>query len=162
MGKIRITEEHFIELTENIDEVLFVMEADFRETLFVNPAYEKMWGRSCQSLYDNPRSYLDAVLHEDRPSLEAYLRRVRQGEKPGKLQFRIVGPNNEQRWILLHAVPLRDDEGKVNRISGLALDITEIHKARAALVESLDRYRGVTEASFDGIAITQDSVILEV
>jgi hypothetical protein len=32
----------------------------------VSPAYERIWGRSAQSLYANPKDWVDAILPEDR------------------------------------------------------------------------------------------------
>jgi len=105
----REQEQRFLQLAETIDEVFFVMDADDRKTLYINPAYEKTWGRSCQSLYDNPQSFLEPVPAGDRERLMEYMDRISRGEQAGKLEYRIIQPNGNVRWLLAHAVPIRNE-----------------------------------------------------
>jgi PAS domain S-box-containing protein len=158
---VREREERFGQLADNIDEVFFVFDALHSETLYINLAYEKIWGRSCQSLYDNPRSFVDEVPAGDRERLREYMDRIQRGEEAGKLEYRIIQPNGSVRWLLAHAVPVRNDHGEVYRIAGVALDITESREAQMALEEIAERLRKLTETSFDAIDITQDGVIQE-
>ena len=158
----RDQEERFLQLAENIDEVFFVMDAHNRTTLYINPAYEKTWGRSCQSLYDNPKSFVEPVPAGDRERLIQYMDRISRGEQAGKLEYRIIQPNGNVRWVLAHAVPIRNAQGEVYRIGGVALDITESREAQMALEEIAERLQKLTETSFDAIDITQDGIIQEV
>jgi PAS domain S-box-containing protein len=157
----REQEERFLQLAETIDEVFFVMDAAHRETLYINPAYEKTWGRSCQSLYDNPESFVEPVPAGDRERLVAYMDRVSRGEQAGKLEYRIIQPNGNVRWLLAHAVPIRNQHGDVYRIGGVALDITESRDAQMALEEIAERLQKLTETSFDAIDITENGIIQE-
>jgi two-component system cell cycle sensor histidine kinase/response regulator CckA len=159
--ELREREERFGQLAENIDEVFFVFDAPHTETLYINRAYEKIWGRSCQSLYDNPQSFLDPVPAGDRERLVEYIGRVQRGEQPGKLEYRVIQPSGNVRWLLAHAVAIRNAQGDVYRVAGVALDITESRAAQFALEESGERFRKLTEASFDAIDITQDGIIQE-
>ena len=154
-------EERFLQLAETIDEVFFVMDAKHRETLYINPAYEKTWGRSCQSLYDNPQSFVEPVPAGDRERLVAYMDRVSRGEQAGKVEYRIIQPNGNVRWLLAHAVPIRNRNGDVYRIGGVALDITESREAQMALEEIAERLQKLTETSFDAIDITHEGIIQE-
>jgi PAS domain S-box-containing protein len=158
----RDREERFHQLAENIDEVFFIMDAQFRETLYINAAYEKIWGQSCQSLYDNPASFLEPLPSDDRVRLQDHIRRIQRGELGGKLEFRIDHKDGSVRWVTIQAVPIRNEDGEVYRISGVALDITESREARLALEESAERFRMLTEASFDAIALSQHGEIREV
>jgi two-component system cell cycle sensor histidine kinase/response regulator CckA len=157
----REQEERFLQLAETIDEVFFVMDAAHRETLYINPAYERTWGRSCQSLYDNPQSFVEPVPPGDRERLVNYMDRVSRGEQAGKLEYRIIQPNGNVRWLLAHAVAIRNRHGDVYRIGGVALDITESREAQMALEEIAERFQKLTETSFDAIVMTQDGIIQE-
>lgn len=157
----RHKEERFRQLADNIDEVFFVIDSQLRETLYINPAYEKVWGRTCQSVYEDPPSFLEPVPIEDRLRLEEHIGRIQLGEQPGKLVFRVVQPNGNVRWLPTHAVPIRNEQGEVCRISGVALDITESREAHLALEEIADRYQKLTETSFDAIAVSEGGVIRE-
>jgi two-component system, cell cycle sensor histidine kinase and response regulator CckA len=155
-------DERFSQLADNIDEVFFVMGAEFKKTFYINPAYERIWGRSRQSLHEDPESFMEAVPSDDRVRFQAYIGRIQRGEEAGKLEFRVVHPDGKTRWVLSHAVAIRNEQGEVYRISGIALDITDSREAQLALEESAERFRKLTHASFDAIGITQDGILHEV
>jgi two-component system cell cycle sensor histidine kinase/response regulator CckA len=157
----RETEERFLQLADNIDELFFLMDAQHRKTLYINPAYEKIWGRSCQSLYDDPRSFVEAVPPDDRARLLEYMSRLERGDEAGKLEYRVIQPNGTVRWLLAHAAAIRNERGDVFRIAGIALDITESREAQLALEESAERFQKLAEASFDAIDIAQNGIIKE-
>ncbi|MGZ3330547.1 MAG: PAS domain S-box protein [Gemmatimonadaceae bacterium] len=155
-------EERFLQLAENIDELFFVMNAQYTEILYINPAYEKIWGRSCQSLYDDPKSFVEAAPPDDRERLLLYMGRIQRGENPGKIEYRVDRPDGEVRWLLVHAVPIRNEQAEVYRIAGVGLDVTDSRKAESALEESGERFRKLAQASFDAIVITQDGFVYDV
>jgi two-component system cell cycle sensor histidine kinase/response regulator CckA len=157
----RAREERFRQLADNIDEVFFVIDSQLRETLYINLAYEKVWGRSCQSVYENPQSFMEPLPPEDRLLLEEHMSRIRRGERPDKVVFRVIQPSGTVRWLLAHAVPIRDEHGEVYRIAGVALDITESRDAQLALEEIAARYQKLTETSFDAIAVSENGLIRE-
>ena len=51
---LQSSEEKFRQLAENIREVFWMMSPSSREILYVSPAWEHVWGRTCESLYRNP------------------------------------------------------------------------------------------------------------
>src|SRR5260221_2872090 len=53
---LRETEERFRQLTENIHEIFWMTDVRGERVLYISPAYEELWGRTCQSLYEQPRS----------------------------------------------------------------------------------------------------------
>gem|GEM_PF-3500058 len=93
----RERETRFRQFADNMDEVFFVLDGQNMKALYINPAYEMTWGRSCQSLYENPQSFVEPVPPVDRERLVEYMRRVRRGEHAGKLEFRLIQPNGNVR-----------------------------------------------------------------
>ena len=75
---------------------------------------------------------MEALPNDDRVKAEEYIARIQRGDKPGKLECRVIQPDGSVRWVLSHAVPIRNERGEVYRISGVALDITESRKAQLA------------------------------
>jgi PAS domain S-box-containing protein len=91
--------------------------------LYVSPAYEEIWGRSCASLYASPQSWLDAIHPEDRERVRtASLTKQAAGDYCE--EYRIIRPDGTVRWIRDRAFPVRDHAGNVYRLAGLAQDIT--------------------------------------
>ena len=133
--QLRASQERFRELAETIDEVFWISNAAFDPVFYVSPAYEKIWGRPCQSLYENPRSWLEAVHPGDR---ENALQAMEESEASGKFnaEFRIIRPDGQVRWISNHGLPVRDASGKVERVVGVARDVTENHQLGEQLRQS--------------------------
>ena len=120
---LRTSEERFRQLAENIKEVFWLTDVAHTEMIYISPAYEEIWGRSCDSLYCRPRSWIDAVHPDDRDRVTAALRMEARGGYHE--EYRIVRPDGTIRWIRDRAFPIRDDSGAVYRIAGIAECITD-------------------------------------
>src|SRR5579883_186394 len=130
------SEERFRELAENINEVFWMTDPETTQMLYISPAFERVWGRSCQSLYEHPRSFLDAVHPEDKERVRiAVLEKQSRGEPTDK-EYRVVRPDGSVRWVRDQAFPVRDATGRVYRMVGIAEDITERKTAQDALKEA--------------------------
>lgn len=118
------SEERFRQMAENIRDVFYLRDADDNRMLYISPAYEEIWGRSCESLYLNPKSWTEAIHQDDRTSTTE---KYKQGMLAGKaeVEFRIVRPDGSMRLIEMRAFPVRGDTGTIVRIAGIAKDITE-------------------------------------
>ncbi|MBP0010857.1 MULTISPECIES: PAS domain S-box protein [unclassified Roseofilum] len=114
------SEEKFRQLTENTDDVFWMTTASLDQILYVSPAYERIWGRTQQSLYERPQSFVEAIHPRDRPRISAIL----QSSYTFDLEYRIRQPNGNLRWIWDRGFPIFDANGKVYRRAGIAKDIT--------------------------------------
>jgi PAS domain S-box-containing protein len=129
LDAIRDSEERFRQLAENIPEVFFVSAADLSRIFYVSPAYENIWGQHVQELYDDARAFLRPVHPDDVGRLTEAIGRVQAGEIQ-TLEFRLVHPDGSIRWVLDRVVPVRNPQGDVYRIVGVARDFTEHVAAR--------------------------------
>ncbi|MDC4203770.1 MAG: EAL domain-containing protein [Candidatus Manganitrophus sp.] len=133
--QLRQSEERFRQLAENITEVFWMGDPDKNRVLYISPGYEKIWGRSCESLYQEPKSFLDAVHPDDRERvMKAAMTRQVSGTYDE--EYRIIRPDGSVRWIRDRAFPVKDASGQVYRITGIAQDITEQKRTEEALQES--------------------------
>jgi len=119
---LRESEERFRQLAENIREVFYISEQGI--TRYVSPAYMEIWGRTPQSLYEEPKSILDTVHPEDRDRVMRSLEKKSRGEV--EEVYRIVRPDGSIRWIKDRSFPIYDDSGKTRRVVGIAADITNL------------------------------------
>src|SRR5262245_37569825 len=144
---LRDSEERFRQLAENIGAAFFITEG-FSETppgqlRYVSPAYEKIWGCSRESLYQDTRSWLEAVHPDD---IERVLDALRSaGRAQLDEEFRITRPDGEVRWVHDRVFPIRDEDGEIYRLAGIVEDITGRKMIEEALRESEERYRSVVE-----------------
>ncbi|QDQ25848.1 PAS domain S-box protein [Chitinimonas arctica] len=137
---LEASELRFRQMAENIRDVFYLIEADSNSVLYVSPAYQDIWGRSCESLYACPGSWIEALHPDDRA---ATYEKYKQGMAAGSYEFeyRVVRPDGSIRWVKTKGYPVRDDAGKMIRICGVAEDVTEQMLASQALRESERRFR---------------------
>ncbi|HEY9881570.1 MAG TPA: PAS domain S-box protein, partial [Leptolyngbyaceae cyanobacterium] len=143
---LRQSEEKFRQLAENIQSVFWISNADCSEIIYVSPAYEVIWGRSCKSLYDSPASFAEAIYPEDQAHVFELLATQSQGYDQ---EYRILRPDGLIRWVRDRAFPIYNEQGEVYRLAGIAEDIT----ARKQTEETLTQQLAAIEAATDGIAI---------
>ena len=138
----RESEERFRQLAENVRSVFWLQEAGWGRLLYISPAYEEIWGRTCQSLYEQPRSWIDTVHPDDRDLVFASLERQHRGVST-ETEFRITRPDGSIRWVRCGAFPLQNQTGQVSRIAGLVEDITD----RKQFEKELQRAKEAAEAA---------------
>jgi two-component system sensor histidine kinase/response regulator len=149
---LQSSEEKFRQLAENITEVFWMMNAAGTEILYVSPAYEQIWGRTCKSLYEVPMDWLEAIYPDDREQAHETFMRQLQGESVDS-EYRISTPQGQERWIRDRAFPVRDNDGQIIRVAGVAEDITERKKAE----EKLQQYQKVVEGLEEMIVVVDRS-----
>lgn len=128
------SEERFRQLAENIREVFWIMDwkNDKIQILYVSSAYEDIWGRSCESLYLSPASWVDAIHEDDRPRVsEAFFSILSTGSF--NEEYRIVHTDGTIRFIHDKGVLVKDGAGELYRVVGIAEDITEHRKLEEGL-----------------------------
>lgn len=126
------TLQRFQELAENLREVFYIIDPVARRTLYVSPGYEAVWQRSCQSLYENFRSWMDSVHPDDRGRME----RAILSPEGLKEEYRILRGDGEVRSIRARTFPVRDANGQPVRIVGFCEDVTEWKRLEQQLVQS--------------------------
>jgi PAS domain S-box-containing protein len=137
----RESEERYRQLAENIREVFWISSADLSQVVYVSPEYEQVWGRTCESLYKAPKSFLDSIHPEDCERIIAALPQQLYGEFVE--EYRIVQPNETVRWIRARTFPVRNELGEVYHIAGLAEDITERKQAEEKLLISQEQLKSL-------------------
>ncbi len=147
------SEQRFRHLAENINEVFWMVTLNSSKRLYVSPAYEQIWGRSCQSLYDNSNSWMDSIYPEDRDIVIAKLERQSGGEYTD-VKYRIVRPDGSMRWIRDRSFPIHDAQGQVYRLAGIAEDITSQKQAELETFKALQREKELSSVKSSFVAMT--------
>ncbi|MDZ7991467.1 MAG: PAS domain S-box protein [Nostoc sp. EfeVER01] len=145
------SEEKFRTFSENTHAVIWIGSADSFYPLYISPAYEKIWGRSSQGLFEQPISWVDTVHPDDRDRATQSIKQLLSGSQSISAEYRILRPDGSIRWIWNRGFAVYDDQGKVNYYGGIAEDITERKLAEESLRESEARLSLATEAVQIGI-----------
>ncbi|HEV2616633.1 MAG TPA: PAS domain S-box protein [Candidatus Acidoferrales bacterium] len=141
---LRESEERFQQMAGNIQEIFWMLDAENMKALYVNPAYETITGRSCQSLSEDPKSYQEVIHPEDRLRV---LSRLDESVETGQFdeEFRIVRPDDAIHWVWVRGFPVRDSVGIVRRLVGTAQDITVRKSAEVQMARNLDMAEAARE-----------------
>jgi PAS domain S-box-containing protein len=117
-------DRNFVHLiTETIEEIFWIADPQLQRIFYISPAFEKIWGRSREALYETPMSFMDAVHPDDREKMLEQMQRQSRDE-PFENEYRIIRPDGSVRWIIDKGFPFRDDAGRLKHLVGLAQDIT--------------------------------------
>lgn len=146
---LRESEAILRRITENIRDVFFLTNADTHGVLYVNPAFETIWGRPRHDACEDLEHVLETVHHEDRAAVASMFARAARDEA-ASADYRIHKPDGTIRWIRHRTYPIPPAErGAARMIAGIAEDITERRHAdevRRQLLEELQaRFERNTE-----------------
>ena len=143
---LRESEEQFRQLAENIREVFFVMQINPVQVTYVSPAYEEIWGRPRQEVYERATAWIDSIHFEDRERVaRAFDLEVKDANV--SVEYRIVRADGSIRWISNRSFLVRDSAGRPSRVVGIAEDITTRYQEQAALQQAHQQLRAALEES---------------
>jgi PAS domain S-box-containing protein len=134
---LRKSEERFQQMAANIQEVFWMLDAETKQALYVNEAYETLTGHSRGSLRENPTSYQDLIHPEDRVGILAKLEETLDIGQFDE-EFRVIRPDQSVRWIWVRGFPVRDATGVVRQLVGTAQDISSRKAAEEQIARNLD------------------------
>lgn len=152
-ARLRESEERFRRIAETIDELFWMADLDFDNILYASQSYERIWGRTLQSLYENPASFTDAIHPNDRERILADFRN-QSHKKPFSREFRIIQPDGSERWVWSRVYTVQRESGQPRYFVGVLQDITERKQAEAESLYRQARLELVVQLGKNITAIT--------
>lgn len=122
----------------NSVEVMWYLDAETENIIYVSPSYETVWGRSRKELQGDKHRWFDSVLPEDRELAIQFVGQEFPNDRV-ETSYRIRRPDGSIRWIFDRGFVVRDTFGKPIRLIGLATDITELVVQGQVLSAHLER-----------------------
>ena len=124
-------EARFFQLASNTPECYWLIDVKNQRITYVSNGYEQIWGRHVEALYADCSDWLKYVHPGDKARVEQAMRRHRMGGLD--IRFRVMRPAESMRWLHVRNFPVRDEEGAVVSVGGVASDISSLlgskHKA---------------------------------
>jgi len=132
------SEEKFRQIAESVNLVYFLVSPECDRMFYINPAYERITGLDLKEVYKNPLVWLKLLPHDDRLKVLSIVENLNSGvvSNPGEIELRFQRPDGMMGWMIFRLFPVRDREGKLQRIVGIVEDVTERNQAEYALRES--------------------------
>ena len=94
---------------------------------------------------------------EDRHRVRAAVEGAMASGEPYQVDYRIVRPDGAVRHINGRGRPERDTHGELDRLVGVAQDVTEAHEATVAVARARDLFGGVLDAATEQSIIGTDA-----
>jgi PAS domain S-box-containing protein len=164
--RLTVTEERYRTLFETLPHGVIHYNAD-GSVLGANPAAARILGLAQETMTAWPLVQATVAVHEDGTQYQADEVPVTVALRTGQIVADVVagvpyGPTGEIRWLRLTAVPdARDEQGRPQRAYVILTDITEQHRAEAAVEQNNLLLGRLREANVLGVVVSSDEGIFD-
>jgi len=128
-----------------VNDLVMSLSLDAKEVYFINPAGEKICGRSGSEICGQKTDWFDFVHQEDQVDLRNGLNNL-----PDTLefeqQFRILRPDGQLRWLNATFNLIRDIHGNPQSIGSIAKDVSKRVETQYQLEEAKAVYHSLVES----------------
>ncbi len=130
----------FEQFAEAVPNAFIIVTPDYSELLYANSAVESLYGVDVDTLRDDPGAWTRYVHPADLAALQSDMDAQvhREADWPQRQEFRVLHPTRGRRWLTVRLHAIRDEEGALQRIAGVATDVTE-RKVREQRLRALHR-----------------------
>ncbi|MDY6819076.1 MAG: PAS domain-containing sensor histidine kinase [Halobacteriales archaeon] len=111
------------ELAATTSDVLWMFNGDWSELLFINPAFEELYGQPIAELEADPERFLDTIHPDDVPAVKDGMASLAAGESVD-MEYRVNPEKDYNVWVWAQGEPIIED-GEVVRITGFSRDVTD-------------------------------------
>ena len=102
----------------------------------VDGSMARLLGLGDEEVVETYEQFREHVLADDREAVDAaFNHTVRTGEEM-HVEFRVLWPDGSVRWLADHGQAVRDDGGRLEYLTGAAIDVTERKTAEERLLQA--------------------------
>lgn len=152
---LRLTEVRLDSILSSMEDVVYsTATTPPYNQIFLNPAAERVYGRPLSDFSSAPNLWVELIYPEDKASVLDCLQTIFVSGF-AEIEYRIVRPDGELRWLYDRTHLVYDDTGAPLRIDGIVQDITE-RKLQGERILRLNRVYAVLSGINMSIVHIQD------
>ncbi len=154
--ELDMARERLTSIFNTLPDMLWSVDGRGDRILFISPAAKELFGHTAEQFLKDPDLWLRVVHDEDRALVQAAWERVRAGGI-FDIEYRSQRPDGSVRWINDRAHLIRSADGSIERIDGIARDITEQVEQRSRIrhLALFDQLTGLPNRSLFDERLTQ-------
>lgn len=128
------SEERLDSILSSIEDVVWTMTLDRTAVMYINPAVSKVYGVQNEAFITDHQLRMNLIYQEDQDRVRRQIQKSLDQKGSYDLEYRIVRPDGELRWVRDRARYIYDELGRAVRLDGLTTDITEKKRIEEQLV----------------------------
>jgi PAS domain S-box-containing protein len=121
-------EDRFQQLAQNINEVFFLLDAGTQSIIYASPATERVIGIPASRVMQMGNNLTSIIYKDDRHHV-AFADAEKRYSTAINEEFRVTRPDGSLIWIRLRTFPVKNSAGNVERVVGIASDISIFKQA---------------------------------
>jgi PAS domain S-box-containing protein len=126
------SEERLRLLAENVTDVFWLTDYPRTRVLYASPSYSTISGLPKNAFFNDAEAWNRLIHPDDAERVRQELDRS-MPEGQYNVEYRLIRPDGEERWIGDRAFPVRNAAGEIHRVAGVAQDITARKRAEQEL-----------------------------
>ncbi|MFW6357965.1 MAG: PAS domain S-box protein [Chroococcales cyanobacterium] len=139
---LRESEERLNSILSSLDDSVWSMSLNPYQPVYFSDATERIFARPISEFWENPNLWLEVIHPDDRQRVESFSSDLfEMGSKD--IEYRIVKPSGEIRWLRDRARLIRNSHNHPIRIDGIATDITERKTIESELEQERQHLRQI-------------------
>jgi PAS domain S-box-containing protein len=151
------SEKGYRALVDNIPDLLYRLDLQGK-IIYVSPSVYHLTGYTIEEAIGMNVEEAFYLIPEKR---SLFLSKLQQNGSVTNFEARLKRKDGSIWWTSTNAHYLKDANGEIKGIEGISRDISELKYTLNALKESEQRYRTLHDASFGGIFIHDQGIVLE-
>ena len=140
--KLKENEENFRQINDSISEAFWLLDSINNKVIYVNSTLLEFFELTEEELMEDARNWTKRVHPRDKTRVVQSFNKNAYKDKFDE-EFRILKSDFSIRWLRTKAYTIRDEKGRVVRMSGSAQDITEQKKTEKAILDLNDQLTSI-------------------
>ena len=120
----------------------------------------KMLSLPAQAITFSAKEWHDMIVPEDMPVVDEAISLYSNTGQAFNLEYRVRLPKGGIVWLFKRGKPILDERGRLMRMVGVAMNVTQKKEAEERAFATEERYRQLTELSPDGILVSENGVFV--
>ena len=155
-AQLRESEAKFRRFAESSKDVIWMATTDLKKMIFINQAYERLFGKSSRSIYEDSLSFMKLIHPDDIQNFKKSMERHINNN--WSITYRIIRPDGELRWVRNESAPVYDKHGKKYLIMGIARDITQNKRLEEEQRHQREELEKIVEERTASLALTVEQL----